>query len=109
METVQQRPNYFLPGLVVGTLLGAVLGGLIALWFAPQSGKQTQTLVRKQGKALKHQADKAASHVVEQIEDSAGQAVDQVETLRHEGEQFLNDQVERMNQATASVKKVVSE
>ena len=109
MEDVQHRPNYFLPGLVVGTLLGAVLGALLALWFAPQSGKQTQTLVRKQGKALKHQADKAASHAFEQIEDTAAQAVDQVETLRHEGEQFLNDQVERMNQATASVKKVLSE
>ena len=108
MEQVQHRPNYFLPGLVVGALLGGVLGGLLALWFAPQSGKQTQKLVRKQGEALKHQADKAASHVYEQIEDTAAQAVDQVETLRHEGEQFLNDQVERINQATSSVKKAVS-
>ena len=109
MEQVQHRRNYFLPGLIVGTLLGGVLGGLLALWFAPQSGKQTQKLVRKQGKALKHQADQAASQVYEQIEDTAAQAVDQVETLRHEGEQLLNDRVERINQATASVKKAVSE
>lgn len=108
MKDSQHRSIDFLLGFVVGTLLGGAIGGMLALWFAPQSGKQTQTLVRKQGKALKHQADKAASHVYEQIEDTAAQAVDQVETLRHEGEQFLNDQVERMNQATSSVKKAVS-
>lgn len=108
MKNVQHRPNHFLPGLVVGTLLGGVVGGLLALWFAPQSGKQTQKLVRKQGEALMNQVDKAASHVVEQIEDTAAQVVDQAETLRHEGEQFLNDRVERINQATSSVKKAVS-
>jgi gas vesicle protein len=109
MENVQHRPIYFLLGLVVGTLLGGVIGVVTALWFAPQSGKQTQKLVREQGEALKHQADKAVSHVVEQIEDSAADAVDQVETLRHEGVKFLNDRVERINQATSSVKKAVSE
>jgi gas vesicle protein len=109
MENVQHRPIYFLFGLVVGTLLGGIIGGVTALWLAPQSGQQTQKLVRKQGEALKYQADKAVSHVVEQFEDSAAQAVDQVETLRHEGEKFLNDRVERINQATSSVKKAVSE
>jgi gas vesicle protein len=104
MEDVQHRPNYFLPGLIVGTLLGGVIAGLTALWLAPQSGKQTQKLVRKQGKTLKHEADKAVSHVVEQFEETAAQAVNQVEMLRHEGEQFLNDWVERINQAILSVK-----
>ena len=108
MEDVQHRPLYFLLGLVVGTLLGGVIGGVTALWLAPQSGKQTQKLVRQQGKALKQRADKAVANVYEQIEDTAAQAVDQVETLRHDGEQFLNDGVERINQATASVKKAVS-
>ena len=108
MEDVQHRPLYFLLGLVVGTLLGGVIGGVTALWLAPLSGQQTQKLVRKQGKALKQQADQAVANVYEQIEDTAAQAVDQVETLRHDGEQFLNDGVERINQATASVKKAVS-
>jgi gas vesicle protein len=108
MKNVQHRPLYFLFGLVVGTLFGGVLGGLTALWLTPQSGKQTQKLVRKQGEALKHQADKAASHVVEQIEETATQAVDQVETLRHDAEQLITDRVEHVNQATKSVKKAVS-
>jgi gas vesicle protein len=82
-----------------------VIGGVKALWFAPQSGKQLQTLVHKQGKALKHQADEATSHVYEQIEDTAAQAAEQVEPLRQDGEQLLNDRVEMINQAALSVKK----
>jgi gas vesicle protein len=108
MKHVQHRLLYFLFGLVVGTVFGGLLGGLTALWVAPQSGSQTQKLVRQQGKALKQQAEKTASQVYEQIEDTAAGAVDQVERLRHEGEQFLDDRVERINQATASVKKAVS-
>ena len=108
MTDIRHRPIYFLLGLIVGILLGGVIGVVTALWFAPQSGKQTQRLVRKQGEAFKHRADKAASHVYEQIEDTVAQATDQVETLGHAGEQFLDNQVERVNQATASVKKAVS-
>jgi gas vesicle protein len=85
-----------------------VTGGIAALWLAPQSGKQTQKLVHKQGEALKHQADKAVSQVVEQIEESATQAVDHVEALRHDAEQLINDRVDHINQAATSVKKAVS-
>jgi gas vesicle protein len=94
--------------LVIGTLVGTAIGGLTALWFAPQSGKQLQTLVRKQGKALKQQADEVTAHVYEQIEDGATQATEQVKVLRQESEQFLNDQVDLLNQAAVSVKKSVS-
>lgn len=88
-------------------MLGGVIGGMIALLFAPQSGKQLQTLVHKQGKALKHQADEAASHVVEQLEDTVAQTAEQVQMLRHDGEQFPNDRVEMINQAALSAKKSV--
>ncbi|MFZ4657304.1 MAG: YtxH domain-containing protein [Caldilineaceae bacterium] len=107
MEQTQHRADYFLPGLAIGTLLGGAIGGLAALWLAPQSGKQLQTLMHKQGKTLKHQADKATSHVVEQIEDTVAQTAEQVQTLRHDGEQFLNDRVEMINQAALSAKKSV--
>lgn len=107
MKNIQHKPNYFLPGLVLGTLFGAVIGGLIALWFAPQSGKQLQTLVRKQGKTLKHQADKTTARLIEQVEERATQAAEQVETLRHDGEQFLNDQVDLIRQTAVSAKKSV--
>ena len=107
MKNIQYKPNYFLPGLVLGTLFGAVIGGLIALWFAPQSGKKLQTLVRKQGKTLKHHADETTAHLVEQVEDRAAQAAEQVETLRHDGEQFLNDRVDLIRQAAVSAKKSV--
>jgi gas vesicle protein len=63
MENIQHRTSYFLLGMVVGTLFGGMLGGLVALWLAPQSGKQLQKRVRKQGKALKRQADDALAHV----------------------------------------------
>jgi gas vesicle protein len=108
MGQTSHRPDYFLPGLAVGTLLGGVIGGLTALWFTPQSGKQLQTLMHKQGKALKHQAGEVTAHLYGQIEDSTAQAVEQVATLRQDGEQLLNDQVERINAAASSVKKSVS-
>ena len=65
MEHAQHRSGYFLLGMIVGTLFGGMIGGLIALWFAPQTGKQLQTRVHKQGKALKHQADEAIAHISE--------------------------------------------
>lgn len=109
MQQTVDRPNYFLPGLVVGSLFGGVIGGLIALWLAPQSGKQLQTLVNKQvhkhGKALKHQADEATSQLHGQFDDTVTQAAEQVETLRKDGEQFLNHQVEMLNQAALLAKK----
>ena len=63
MKHFQHRLLYFLLGLALGILLGGVLGGVTALWLAPQTGKQTQTLVRRQGKALKRQAGKTVSLV----------------------------------------------
>ena len=109
MQQALDRPNYFLPGLVVGSLFGGVIGGLVALWLAPQSGHQLQTLVNKQvhkqGKALKHQADAATSQLYGQFDDTVIQAAEQVETLRKDGERFLNHQVEILNQAAMSAKK----
>jgi hypothetical protein len=65
MEYTQHRSAYFLLGMVVGTLFGGMIGGLMALWLAPQTGKQLQTRVQKQGKALKRQADEAIAHLSE--------------------------------------------
>jgi gas vesicle protein len=108
MENIHQRPHYFLSRFVMGILLGGVIGAVVALWLVSQSGKQTQTRIRQQGETLKRQADKRASRVYEQIEETATEAVDQVERLRHKGEQLLDDQVESISLATASVKDAIS-
>ena len=55
-------------GFGVGLLTGAVIGGVVALLFAPQSGKETRQLIK----------DKATG-VMDAFKDKTGEVIDTVE------------------------------
>ena len=58
-------------GFGVGLLAGAVIGGVIALLFAPQSGKETRQMIK----------DKATG-MVDAIKGKAAEAGEAVDTVK---------------------------
>ena len=68
----------------VGTALkafgvGALVGGGVALLYAPQTGEQTRQRLLRRGTELKDQAAQAAGQATEQAASLAGQATDRVQ------------------------------
>ena len=61
-------------GFGLGLLAGAVIGGVVALLYAPQSGKETRQLVKdKTGDVVNAVKDKTAD-VIGTVKDAASEA-----------------------------------
>jgi gas vesicle protein len=52
----------------LGTLIGAVVGTGLALWFAPRSGQETRQDIQTRGLELRAQAEQSAAQAREKIE-----------------------------------------
>jgi gas vesicle protein len=57
-------------GIGIGLLAGAVIGGVVALLFAPQSGKETRQMIK----------DKAVD-VVDTVKEKSGGVIDTVKAV----------------------------
>jgi gas vesicle protein len=61
-------------GFGIGLLTGAVIGGVVALLYAPQSGKETRRLVKdKTGEVVTAVREKAED-VIDSVKDAASEA-----------------------------------
>jgi gas vesicle protein len=69
-ETVMNNDNAI--GFGIGLLTGAVIGGVIALLYAPQSGKKTRKLI-------KDKATEVVDEVVDTVKEETGGIIDTVE------------------------------
>jgi gas vesicle protein len=58
-EHTTSEMNGFTSGLFIGGLLGAVT----AFWLAPQSGKKTQTMIRRRAHQLQHKAESVGQDI----------------------------------------------
>jgi gas vesicle protein len=67
-------------GFGIGLLAGAVIGGAIALLYAPQSGKETRAMLKS--KAL--EARERTLEVAEQVKDFAADTADTVKEAASE-------------------------
>ena len=67
-------------GFSVGLLTGAVLGGVIALLFAPQSGKETRQMIK----------DKATG-VVDAIKGKAAEANEVMDTIKEKTSRAVHE------------------
>ncbi len=54
-------------GFFTGLLVGAVIGGAVALLYAPQSGPETRRLVKEKALEVKEKAAKAAGKIKESV------------------------------------------
>jgi gas vesicle protein len=76
-------------GYIKGLVHGAVVGTLVGLWVAPQSGERTRAQLRAFGKAARDGIDTAqrtAQHVAPVVRGAAALAREQIERRRHREE-----------------------
>jgi gas vesicle protein len=70
-ETVMNHDHVV--GFAIGLLAGAVIGGVVALLYAPKTGKETRQLIK----------DKA-TEVVDTVKEKTGEVVDNVKDKAYE-------------------------
>lgn len=76
---------------IIGILAGAAIGGVIALLYAPQSGKETRAQIKKKFEeledemdTLKEKASEKAGQVKEEIADRITKLQQELENLAKE-------------------------
>lgn len=87
-----------------GLLLGSILGGAIALWFAPKSGKQTQAYLFKQWVRLRKQANRSGNELYHNAQKMTSQALEEADRLQQEGLSYLQDQGEQLQNQLGTAK-----
>ncbi len=70
-------------GLSIGLLAGAVAGGVIALLYAPKSGKETRKMIKDQTRDVVDTVKEKTSGVIEVFKDGASE-------LNHTGHAAVN-------------------
>ena len=58
----------------IGLLAGAVIGGVIALLFAPKTGKETRQLIKDKATEVVDTAKEKTSEVMDTVKDAASEA-----------------------------------
>ncbi len=61
-------------GFGIGLLTGAVIGGIIALLYAPQSGKETRQLIRDKATGVIDTFREETSGVMDTVKEAASEA-----------------------------------
>jgi gas vesicle protein len=61
-------------GFGIGLLTGAVIGGVIALLYAPKTGKETRQLIRDKATDVVDAIKDKTSGVVDEVKDAASEA-----------------------------------
>jgi gas vesicle protein len=70
-ETVMNKDNA--EGFGIGLLVGAVIGGVIALLYAPKTGKETRQLIKDKATKVVDTVKEATSGVIDTVTESASE------------------------------------
>jgi len=68
-------------GFGIGLLTGAVIGGAIALLYAPQSGKKTRKLIKDKATEVVDEVKEEATEVVDEVKEKASGIMDKVKEV----------------------------
>jgi gas vesicle protein len=70
-ETVMNKD--MAKGFGIGLLVGAVIGGVIALLYAPKTGKETRQLIKDKATKVVDTVKEATSGVIDTVKESASE------------------------------------
>jgi gas vesicle protein len=70
-ETVMNKDKA--KGFAIGLLVGAVIGGVIALLYAPKTGKETRQLVKDKVTEVVDAVKEKTTEVVDAVKESASE------------------------------------
>jgi gas vesicle protein len=102
-----KRPGNFFAGLLVGSLAGAAT----MLLFAPQAGETTRKLIGKRAMQLRDQTTATVEGTVAQVRTKADELKssvnDKAQELKHQGQDILVDQLDRVSAAAKNGKKAI--
>jgi gas vesicle protein len=71
-ETVMNKDHAI--GFGIGLVTGAVIGGVIALLYAPKTGKETRQLIKDKATAVVDTVKEKASGVMDTAKETASEA-----------------------------------
>lgn len=93
----------FLPGLIVGGVIGALVGAAAALWFAPQSGEQTQMKLKESAAKLKEQADEALHDARSSVQQASHVAREKAESVVQQGQNMVYEQAQKASRTAENM------
>jgi gas vesicle protein len=107
-ETQEEGMSSFVPGLLIGGIIGGLIGAAAALWFAPQSGEQTQEKIRQEAIKLKQTAGETVDEVKSSLDTAAHSVREKAESAYQEGQHFVSEQADKAGQAASNIQNKVS-
>lgn len=94
--------NGFGKGLLIGLITGAAIGSVIALLYAPKSGKELRGDIRRKGEDLLEDAE----NLFEKAKDKASQIINDG---KKKSEKLVSDAKVRVDQLLDEAEKILSE
>ena len=77
-------------GISVGVLAGAAVGGMIGLLFAPQSGKKTRKMIKRELIAARRRAGQYTEDIKEFADDTMDRVKEGVSDVNRKGHAAMN-------------------
>jgi gas vesicle protein len=81
-ETVMNKDNA--SGFVIGLLAGAIIGGAVALLYAPKSGKETRQLIKDKATEVVDAVKEDATEVADILKEKTSGVMDTVKEATSE-------------------------
>lgn len=112
IEYDTNNPGYFVAGLLFGSLLGGLVGAIMMMLLAPQSGKKTRKQIQRKGRDLREQTAETIEDGVKQVRTKAHHIAtgihDQAEDLQQQGQDMFDEQRERWSPVVEAGKTAVN-
>lgn len=96
MRTQQPvQPENDAPTFVFGMMFGFLIGGVIALWMSPRSGRETRTDIRRNVITLRLRAEESVKQVVDKVQgETVEDSIEQGKAIAHQKKAELAERVD---------------